>query len=567
MNGFTIKFWLCCVCVLLGSIRVSHAAEFVFPQGTVALARPEILWRVAAPRGKLLKQSEMTLDGQKVASVYRSLRHALTYQPDYALDAGFHSVTCRVQFDDGTAKRCSWTFRVADDALLFLPTPNATQRMLFQEANAYRRIMGLPDFVLNTALCATAQAHSEYAALNEGEGHGETDGKPGFRGRTPSERARAMGYTAGASEDISWSNSNDAIAQLIAAPYHRLPFMEPGSPDFGSGSQPLTPVMAAYGRNAQRTVTTLNFRGKGGQGIVVYPVPDQTDVPLTFDGGETPNPLRLHEGAGSKSGYIITLTVFGANGNLRFVRATLTDMDGAEVPVWINAPHNDSHLKNAVFVVPRKPLTLAMTYKISIVYAIGEGQENERMWSFSTQEKAGQGRRLAQIEPLSNSKRLLPDLGKTQASKSLEHSPEEAELLAQINQFRRRLDNLPALKADSALMAAAQRHTRDMAENHILGHRGFDLSEVADRVRDAGYVAEVTTQQIVIGKKYVSPEKVLDSLIPLPLNRRSLLDARWTECGISHRTFANAQGDTVHAWVMVFARPRSKEGKAQNSGE
>jgi uncharacterized protein YkwD len=567
----------CLVLLMFGSAPKCSADDTVYPQGTVALASPEILWRVAAPRGSVISRTSMTLDGEKVTPVYRSLRRALVYQPSRPLASGTHSVTCRLQLDTGETVRKSWSFAVADDALPFLPSPNAKQRTLLAEANAYRRLMGLPDFALNAALCAAAQGHSQYAAINEGEGHFETAGKSGFRGKSPWQRAQAWGYSAGASEDIAWGNPEEAISQLIGGPYHRLPFMEPGAPDFGAGYEPMgTPTTGVtLSGKWRRGVTTLNFHGKGGKGIVVYPVPDQTDVPLTFDGGETPNPLRLHT-TKAKSGYIITLAAWGMRETLRFVRADLTQTDGEAVPFWINAPHNDSHLKNAIFVIPQKPLQPATTYQVKIVFAFGDDFPTERVWKFTTQENTGRPKRLAFAVPDLDAKNLLPTLPKAAASQEKigtsgretagvssaqneEHSPEERELLELLNDFRKRADNLPALKFHPALRAAAQRHANDMAENGVTGHRGFDLSEVRDRVREAGYPAETSTQQIVNGRRYTFPQSVLDALVPLPLNRRSLLDSQWMECGIAHRTFTNARGDTVHVWVLVFGKPRPKE--------
>ena len=854
-----------CRCLLLFSfaaamclpVKPCRADDYVAPQGQIALSRPEISWNVWATNGRTITRTEMTVDGQTVAAVYRPAQRALIYQPASALALGTHSVACRVQLDNGAATQRTWEFSISSDALPSLPAPTSAQLALYQQANVYRQIMGLPNFVLSPALCATAQAHSEYAQKNPGEAHMETQGKPGFRGRTSSERAQAMGYSGGASEDMSWGNSpREAVTSLIEAPYHRLPFMEPGASDFGGGFQSLQSASARGAKNVPQSsgmqggITTLNFHGKGGKGIVLYPIPEQTDVPLMFSGGETPNPLRLHSASGS-TGYVITLAVFGMDTPFRFVRASLTDQSGAAIPFWVNSPENDTHLKNAVFVIPHKPLRAGTTYEVKIGFSLGN-RDMERVWRFTTQGKpAARSPRSAlslakqnaevpatPLVPSALSKGVFPVAGKTswvdsfnpngerkmrthhgqdlmaakmtpliacfdgivsfgrtatpnthnilniqgdnglsatymhinndtpgtddglgseryafapglqsgshvyagqliafvgdsgnaenvgshchfelysregcinpkpfldaatkltaplylltqrhlqphekevrwegsvsladaqkrllvldvlatvlpkgkiksavkperqwivfneaaviqsredvprtlafadlkqgmtvsvigtptQTGKAasgrlaavetapdpaieegiaaekfvpsdkpfgtpletmprksavpLEHSLSEAILLNLINGFRYRSDKLPALSPNSALMAAAQRHAQDMAKNGVTTHRGSDFSEVADRVRDAGYTAEAVTQQIVLGSRYTSAQFVLDSLVPLPLNRRSLLDTAWTDCGIAHRVFKSARGEEIHVWTIVFAKPR-----------
>ncbi len=844
-----VMLFVCFVLSALGIVPECRADEFAAPQGQIALSRPEISWKIWATNGRAIARTEMQLDGRTVITIYQTAQRALVYQPNTPLSAGTHTVTCRVQLDDGAIAQHSWSFSVSANAIPTLPTPNANQRVLFEGANRFRRLMGLPDFVLNMALCAAAQAHSQYAVQNPGEAHGETEGKPGFRGKSPTDRVRAMGYSGGAGEDMAWGNPKESITQLIGAPYHRLPFMEPGSPNFGGGSS--------------EGVTTLNFHGQGGKGIVIYPIPEQTNVPLAFNGGETPNPLRMHPASGH-TGYVITLAAFGMEGKLRFVRASLSDSSGGSVPFWVNSPENDNHLRNAVFVIPQKPLQSGTTYEVKIVFGFGNGGELDRTWRFTTQGKAANGARLpgfaseptpklpkknetlplapigknvfpvagktswsdsfnpngerkmrthhgqdlmaAKLTPLvacfdgvvsfgrtstpnrhnilsirgdngldatymhinndtpgtddglgseqyafapglqsgsrvyagqlvafvgdsgnaentgahchfelyrggeclnpkpfldtalkmnaplylltqrhlqpqssevrwegcvhlaDVTKRLLvlevlatvlpggkvkaatkptrqyilfsetapiqsrddvprpltfadlkqgmavsvigtptqsgkaangrlaaadigsaPTIAQTIPQRFLpranseqedvpetgqiairraepaarkpitprEHSLSEAILLNLINGFRYRYDELPAVSANSALMAAAQRHARDMVENGTMTHRGSDLSSIADRVREAEYRADASTQQIIVGTQYATPQRVLDALIPLPLNRRNLLDKAWKDCGIAHRIFRNAQGEETHAWVIVFAQPHT----------
>jgi uncharacterized protein YkwD len=57
---------------------------------------------------------------------------------------------------------------------------------------------------------------------------------------------------------------------------------------------------------------------------------------------------------------------------------------------------------------------------------------------------------------------------------------------------------LAPLRSDFALTDAARSHTRDMLENDFYGHDSSDGSTLADRILDAGYVAEITDESLGI---------------------------------------------------------------------
>jgi hypothetical protein len=255
-----------------------------------------------------------------------------------------------------------------------LPSLTAEQKTLFQEANRFRRIMGLPPFTLNPKLCAAAQAHCRYSFHNPGESHWETEGNLGFKGCLPSDRATAFGYESGVSEGMNFGGTaQDAVAGLMEAPYHRVPFMQPGSPEFGGGFH--------FG------VTTLNFSTTEGKSWAVYPGMDQRDVPLQFTGNEVPNPLRLH-GVPAPVGYVVSLLVFGETENVTILFASMCDAKGKIVPCYVNTPQNDDRLPNGVFLIPHKPLLPFTQYTASVTFRRSDGQETAVTWSFTTRKAA-----------------------------------------------------------------------------------------------------------------------------------------------------------------------------------
>lgn len=251
-----------------------------------------------------------------------------------------------------------------------LPKPTAEQMLLFREANRFRRLMRLPPFTLNLKLCASAQAHCRYSYENPGESHYETQGKKEFRGATPTDRAVHWGYTESVSEDMSFGGViEEAVAGLIEAPYHRVLFMQPGSPDFGCG----------YSEG----ITTLDFGSTERKEWVVYPARNQRDVPLIFTGNEVPDPLRLHS-AKPPAGYAIILVITGETEKFTVVAASLTLKNGVSVPRYVNTPENDEYLTSGVFLLPHKPLQPFTEYTASVTFRRSDATETFVTWSFKT---------------------------------------------------------------------------------------------------------------------------------------------------------------------------------------
>ncbi len=250
------------------------------------------------------------------------------------------------------------------------PKPNADQLLLFREANRFRKLMGLSPFTLNFKLCASAQAHCLYSYNHPGESHYETEGKQGFRGKMPTDRATAQGYTEGVSEDMSFGGViEEAVAGLVEAPYHRILFMQPGSPDFGCGYY--------------EGIVTLDFGMTERKEWVVYPANGQRDVPLLFTGNEIPDPLRLHS-AKPPTGYIATLLVCGETDKIRIVSTNFTTKKGDSVPYYLNTPDTDEYLNFSVFLIPRKSLLPLTEYTAAVTFRRSDGTETAVAWSFKT---------------------------------------------------------------------------------------------------------------------------------------------------------------------------------------
>lgn len=356
------------------------------PVGIVHVARPSIGWGIwPSTAGTRVTNVVLTLNGARVPARYVEAERAVAYEPDDALAPGTYEAHCRVTFNQVWPVEKTWRFTVASGASARLADPDERQAKAFLVANRFRRTLGLPDFSLDSRLCASALAHARYLDQTHGFGHAQQASLPGFVGAGPGERNAAFGFSGGCYEDMSSGVPSVAapVRGLFDAPYHRIPFLQPGAPAFGAGFA---------GDNCALEFGMTTLAGANEQAVVVSPCHGETDVALSWDGVETPSPLRVHgDRAGGPVGYPIAFACFapdsGAEGGpvrLRVSRATLTVEDtSAAVPFLLNTPDNDDHLSNAVLLIPTHPLLAGTTYRVSI-QAEADGRDVSRSWTFTT---------------------------------------------------------------------------------------------------------------------------------------------------------------------------------------
>lgn len=93
---------------------------------------------------------------------------------------------------------------------------------------------------------------------------------------------------------------------------------------------------------------------------------------------------------------------------------------------------------------------------------------------------------------------------------------------------------LPAvapLKWNTALAAAAQRHSIDMAQNNHFSHTGTDGSSAGARISDAGYNATAWGENIAAG--YGSVSEVMAGWLDSPGHCRNIMSANYADFGAS----------------------------------
>jgi uncharacterized protein YkwD len=344
------------------------------PRTEVRVARPTIQWQVwAADQTSRVTSVDLKLDGKRVDAQYDARSRAVKYTPTAPLSPGVHRVECRITFEGGAHFDKNWDTRIADAPLKDFPAPSAQQAEALSVTNELRRALGLASATSDDRLNFAAFQHSDYLAQNNLTGHGEKPGTPGFLAATGAERLEVYGWMGSSWEDVNFGSRSvtESVKDLFNAPYHRIPFMQPGAIPFGAGY------------SDQRT--TLEFGASEETGTVISPNDGQTGVPISWRNYERPNPLRMHGTTQAETGYPIVLGYFGPTlPRLRNVSASLTGPNGDQILCWLNTPENDDALVGAAILIPRLPLRPGTRYTASFSATDENGRPIERTATFTT---------------------------------------------------------------------------------------------------------------------------------------------------------------------------------------
>jgi uncharacterized protein YkwD len=233
--------------------------------------------------------------------------------------------------------------------------------------NAIRAKMGLDPVKLDPFLNKSAENHANYLALNNITGHGEIPGKKGYTGKTPQDRAKAVGSTLPfATEGISYQKKTiiEGINSFMASAYHRAPFV---------GSE-LTHIGVGIASNGT-VVVTFGSTGSFDKDAF-YPYDGQTNVDIEFYGKtENPNPLKQFKV--EKSGFILSYTEY-EDADTKNLKLLLKDSKGVEVPVFIEKQ------RKVWFFFPKKELKYNETYTANIKYDYDYTDYYDKDWLIET---------------------------------------------------------------------------------------------------------------------------------------------------------------------------------------
>jgi uncharacterized protein YkwD len=319
----------------------------------------------------------MTVDGQPVMARYDPNFRAVLYTPDAPMTPGAHAVHCEVCFNETSRFIKDWQTKIASSPIADYPEPNSAQTVALHHFNQIRSALNLPPFSADRRFEAAAQDHSDYMAKNQVFGHGEEPGKPDFCGAEAHARLEQHGWGGPYWEGITFGSTDpdDAIQEMYDAPYHRLPFLQPGNGFFGFG--------VAHGRY------TAEFSRASVPATVTSPADREIDVPTQWIPHEHPDPLQFHPELQNKGplGYPIMLAQFnGGTGRLRIYVAELRDDQGNIVPSVMNYSGDDPNLQDAMIIIPTAPLEKGRGYRVVVQGYRTDGKRLDCRWEFRTQQ-------------------------------------------------------------------------------------------------------------------------------------------------------------------------------------
>lgn len=374
MKGMRIWATMIVGCALTGAASADLFSRAFGPRGPLMLRQPELQWQLRAEGGQSIATTWAKLNGATIPSRYDSDRKLVVVKLDTPLEPGSYKVEMGAEADDGLAVRKSWEFSIRNEAMQAMPVPDKDQSDVLDALNAFRRSIGEPPAVPMLPMHAAAEFHARYLSTNNANGHIQQPGTPSFFGSTPTERLNAFGFIDNNYEVVHYGPAKHerAIANLVAAPYHRIPFLTPGAIEAGTGYENERLVIL-FGMNKE--VKTM-----------IYPADGQKDVPTLWDQRERPNPLRIHPGLQQPVGYPIMLSHFSP----QEVRLTLTsvtlvhELTGQTVDIAINHPGNDGELSSTVFIMPRQPLLPNSAYRVSFQVKSEDEKDHSRTWVFHT---------------------------------------------------------------------------------------------------------------------------------------------------------------------------------------
>lgn len=346
---------------------------------TVLVSKPNITMQLIL-NNNTIEAMDMKLNGNKVDARYDEASERIVYVPEKPLHPGQYKVDLSITLTGWKPVSHSWQFTVSENAVEQLSAPTEEQKQVLNYANRYRQFLGLKEFTLNRALNSAAMAHANYMAINKKTTHDEFINDKGFIGTKVYNRVSVFGYVeSDVSENVASGQPNyqTAIDGLMDAPYHRLSWLNPFLTELGYG------VKDKY--------YAFNFGGsrKGRDKIVVYPLEGQENVPVSWDGNETPNPLRIHNKTGTV-GYPISLSYFSEKSiaKLTIQKVNVANSRGYNVYTYLNTPARDEHLQDSILIIPSKPLAKGEKYKV-IVKGTVEFQDKtvqriDKTWHFTT---------------------------------------------------------------------------------------------------------------------------------------------------------------------------------------
>jgi len=238
--------------------------------------------------------------------------------------------------------------------------------------NQLRYAIGAPTLTPDARVVAAAQNHANYSSANGQGGHFETAGLPYYTGYSARDRVAAMGWSTTFVSEVATGGSDPlaGVRQLWDAPYHRLGLIHPSASTMGWGFSTIGGRASVVGDIA------YNF-GLRPVEFVRSPAHNQTNIPTSWSGNESPNPLPA--GASRPVGYPI-MVVYSGGQTVEMRGAEVVAPGGVRLPIYY-APQQFEY--DYQVIIPQRPLAPNTTYHVRFdITVAGTWLTNE--WDFST---------------------------------------------------------------------------------------------------------------------------------------------------------------------------------------
>jgi len=257
---------------------------------------------------------------------------------------------------------------------------------MLQLNNQLRFAIGSPTVPADPRLTQAAINHANYSSANGQGGHYETARLPYYTGYAPRDRLIAAGWTTSFVSEVATGGAGLAgVRQLWDAPYHRLGMMHPNATNIGWGHSSLNGRESTVGD----LVYDFGFRAVD---FVRSPANMQTNIPVSWSGRESPNPLP--SGVSGPVGYPI-MVVYSAGQNVQMRAAEVVAPNGTKLPIYYAAQQFEYDYQ---VIIPQQPLAVNTTYHVRFdITVAGTYVTNE--WDFSTGSTVSSGGGTSSVPP------------------------------------------------------------------------------------------------------------------------------------------------------------------------
>ena len=137
---------------------------------------------------------------------------------------------------------------------------------------------------------------------------------------------------------------------------------------------------------------------------------------------------------------------------------------------------------------------------------------------------------------------------KKKASRSSGKTSFQSQVIKLTNKEREKA-GCKALKSNTALKTAAQKHSADMAKKDYFSHTGKDGRSPFDRMTDAGYAYSAAAENIAAGQR--TPADVVKGWMNSAGHKANILNCAYSEIGVGY-----AKGGSYGTyWTQDFGKP------------